>query len=272
MAGQGAFQANAFQNSEFQTSPVVNAQNVVTVSPNSTTGIVSWWLNNAATSVTADSADSNTLTNNNSVGNTTGFGNIPNVATFNGSNQYLSVASTSALQTGNVDFWIAAWFRTTATGQQFIAGKCTWAGDGEYLIYLDGSGSINFQTSTNAGVTNTANSGVTGNDGVMHFVFAYQDIENNVIAISVDGGAFVTVTRTITPQPSTDAFQIGAGVGSTNYFTGNIGPVAFGKPSNWPIARFATPLMQFLWNGSAGQEYTTFNTGYSTSALVAKLS
>ena len=98
-------------------------------------------MNNAAgspNSITIDSYDSNPLTNNNGVNAAVGFDNIPYVANFNGSNQYLSVASNSALQTGNVDFWVAFWFNCSRVASNpNVVQKCNETGlNGEWPIFI----------------------------------------------------------------------------------------------------------------------------------------
>ena len=182
---------------------------ILSIPPFPNIGFVSWWLNNPSTSVVLDSYDSNTLTNHGSVASTTGFGYIPATAGFNGSNKYLSVASNSALQTGYVDFWVGRWFKTTSAGTLIVVGKSTFAGNGEWLIYISG-GQLYFITQLNGGNQGVVKNPATINDNSWHFAFAYQDVENNIIALSVDGGTFVTTAIVVHPNTNTGPLTIGA--------------------------------------------------------------
>lgn len=161
-----------------------------------------------------DSWGTNHLTDINTVASATG--KIGNAASFVPANlEYLSVASNSTLQTGDIDFEAQAWFYLDAkTGlQRVICGRWSSAGAGnrEYILFYNvGTDRFNFVVSSNGGATTSsvsANNFGAPATGTWYMVNAWHDAANNLIGISVNAGT-----------PNTTSWSSGVAAGKTAAF------------------------------------------------------
>jgi hypothetical protein len=100
------------------------------------TDLASWWSLDEVSGTRADSHDSNTLTDNNTV--LSAAGKVSNAALFvRAIPEWLSIASNSTVQMGDIDFTIACWYYTTSSGAiaQFpMAKESAVSGEREYLF------------------------------------------------------------------------------------------------------------------------------------------
>ena len=100
--------------------------------------LISYWkLDEAAGVARVDSAGSgNTLTDHNTV--TTPAGIIEGSAGFNGTTQYLSVASTVSLETGDISYAFSAWlYPTDVSSLRTVMSKGEAGTSVEYVFYID---------------------------------------------------------------------------------------------------------------------------------------
>lgn len=182
------------------------------------TGLVAYWALEEASGTRADATGrGNTLSPTNAPGNAAGI--VSNgLSLLAGSSQYVSRASTTDLQTGAIDFTYAGWVKLTAkTSFRMIASKYG-AGAAETLLYYDTSDRFAFQTYTLAEVSlgnAKANTFGSPSTGVWYFLCAQQVAAGPTLKISVNNGAFDSVTPTGTPSAGSGVFQIGAYRGGT---------------------------------------------------------
>lgn len=216
--------------------------------------LISFWKLDEASGTRNDNLGSNHLTDNNTVTSTTGL-TYNTAAQFAQANvEYLSRASNSGLQTGNVDFWAACWAKfTTANDVDGIIGKAntfgTLGNTNEWRIYAQSGIFGTFYNPSGIGV---ANAGVTPNTTDWYFIAIFHDAVNDLIGISVDGASYVTSSYSAGVNSTSTAFAIGLGeLGNTpRCHNGLVGPAMFGKnyiPTQDDIA--------FLYNSGAGRTF-----------------
>lgn len=185
----------------------------------STTGLVSFWKLDEASGSRADSHGSNTLTDNNTVGQ--GAGEVfANAADFErGNSEYLSI--TDASQSGldiTGDMTICAW----VNAESFPAGQyptiaIKWKNttnqrayalyrsvpDGEWWFDVSGNGATSQRT--------TVKKSHSASTSTWYFISAYHDSNDDEIGISVNGGSVTTASHTHGIHDSSEPFYIGIG-------------------------------------------------------------
>lgn len=202
-------------------------------------GVVSEWKLADLT----DSVGFNTLINNGNV--TFSTGKIGNAAYFTGNfGQSLDAPSTSSLQTGNIDFWVAGWvYFTNNSDARNVFNKI-----GEWeLSYVFGT--LSFQLG-NPALTTVS---VTPATGQWVFVMFYHDSVNDRIGISLDGGAFTTATTGGTaPTPNINSLVFDVEVGFA--FDTRLDAVVWGKSPPLGIAALANEIRDTLYASGNGTE------------------
>lgn len=194
------------------------------------TSLISYW----SLADVNDAHGSNTLTNNATVTFTTG--KVGNAASFaSASNQYLSIVSNASLQTGDIDFTIAAWVNmTTKVTTMGIASKTNSnapAGIEYDLFYTSATDRFRFRVSTGtASVTVDDSTLGAPATGTWYFIVAWHDSVNNQIGISTNAGTAVTAAHSTGVQSAALPFEIGRDAGDTTRdFNGLIDEVALWK-------------------------------------------
>lgn len=227
--------------------------------------LVEYWQLDEASGNRAGAHAGLTLTDNNTVGSNTGLV-YSNAASFvASSSEYLSRASESTLQTGDIDFWFAAWAYPTALNPltfPSVIGKDVQATNREYLILYD-SGTNRWRWVVGSGGggfigRQDANTFGAPSINTWHLLVVYHSATSNQVGISVNGGAFDTSATTGAPSVWTNEFRIGGRTDSAagTFFDGRIGPVLFGK-NYVPDSADVT----WLYNGGAGRTYADFSGG-----------
>lgn len=211
--------------------------------------LVAFWKLDEASGSRADSVGANTLADNNTVTSATGLLYALASEYVGGNSEFLSIATNAALETGDVDFWMACWYyRTTTNASMLMAKDGDVAGrdytldvntgaTGKVRFYIDGGGS---------GI-------VSGDDNInsnWNLVVAWHDKTLQTLNIQFNGGTAVGAARGVTPPVSATAFRIGARVysGAEGYHSGLIGPAMLGKG----IVPSATQRT-WLYNSGAGR-------------------
>lgn len=192
----------------------------------------------------------NTLTNNNSATFNTGkIGNA--LYTTAASSQYLSIASNSDVQTGDVDFTIAFWFYQTAVPvDTTIISKDDTGSNREYLFEI-ASNSIKF-TVWRGGVAKTAEDSPSGGltAGTWHSCIGYHDATADTVNIQIDDRTPVsTATGGALDAAGSAALQIGARTAISKYWDGRIDDVNIFKKV------FSSQDRTDWYNGGTGIEF-----------------
>lgn len=128
--------------------------------------------------------------------NTVGFTNglISNAALFVLANGEHLISSSAALRPADADFAVNIWFRPeTLAPNHAIVGQ--WSGGGSFIIYkmIAAAGYIGF-IQNGAVAVRSVTSSVAAVTSSFQMITFNHDAANDLIFISVDGGAFVTNT------------------------------------------------------------------------------
>jgi concanavalin A-like lectin/glucanase superfamily protein len=194
-----------------------------------TDSLISWWELGEASGTRADSHGTNHLTDNNTV--LSAVGKVGNAADIERDNvEYLSCASNSTLQMGDIDFTICCWVKVEQTDgllvQLVSKDNSNSPAENDFNLTCDPT----FRFFTNW--AHIPNSGITPTLGVWYFVVGWHDAVANTHNIQVDNATPVSVsTAGDAPVVSTSEFQIGARqwAASRQSFDGLIDQVAIWK-------------------------------------------
>lgn len=180
-----------------------------------------------------------------------------NAASFNGSSQFLSVASNSSLTVTGTSFTFAFWANTpNATPNQIIISKRDAAGNArEYQISFNGGG-IGFAVYPDGSFANAAAVSRAISSNSWTFYVCRYDSVAATIGISVNGDAFTSVGSVPALTISAaNPLQFGANPGPALYYPGQLSSVGF-----WKRALTADEVTQ-LWNNGAGRTYASLDSG-----------
>jgi len=193
--------------------------------------LVAFWPLDEASGNRLDRKGSSTLADNNTVTSAAGH-TYPLAAEFVIANsEFLSAADSATLSSGNIDLWGACWVYPSAVNvSTCIVGKWHTTGNREWQL-AQSNANVVFQVSPDG--TSTGNGAVTATNALTAntwtLVVFYHDATNNLLGISVDGGAFTTAAHTTGIFDSAAAFNIGRQASAAAYFGGRIQSVALGK-------------------------------------------
>lgn len=167
-----------------------------------------------------------------------------NVATFVGANSERLVLDDPALRYGDENVTLACWARTGAVSAVMgLMGRWGSAGNRSYSLYLDATGIPTFAVSNDGTASTSVAWSADVDDSDWHYLVAIHDAANNLLKISVDGGAFQTQAHTTgIYSASTAEFQIGAR-GSADFYTGDMA-----SDGAWAKA-FSLAQVTALYNG-----------------------
>lgn len=223
-----------------------------------TTSLISWWDLEEASGSRSDAHGSNPLTDNNTVTNTTGV--VGNAAQFiHANSEYLSHASNSDFQTGDIDFTWAFWVNfTIGSGAGFIQpiiSKHGGSGAVEYVCYYDDSSDKVQWAVSNDGTATTFLTTFTPADNTSYFVVIEHDSVNDLITLEVNnnGTPYSTAHSGGIYVGSAD-FEMG-GLLNALFFGGFIDSVAFWK------RLLTSGEKSTLYNAGAGVSYADISGG-----------
>ena len=222
-----------------------------------TTNLVSWWALDETSGTREDAHGTNDLTDNNTVGYTTG--KKSNAADFISSNsESLSIGDNASVSTGDIDFSLCGWmylndvdtysgplvskWHTTTTNREFI------------LEYLQVNNRFTFYVSPDGSdaskVLIKADSFGKPSSSVWYFACAWHDAANNTINIQVNNGTVDSSSFSNGVFDSVSTLNIGrVSPSSTLYHNGYIDEVAFYKRVLTADER------EYLYNSGNGREY-----------------
>lgn len=222
-------------------------------------GAVAHWGMAAASGNESDDINGQTLVAVNTPGSTTGM--IGNARQFNSaSSRRFTLSDNATMSTGNLDFWCAAWlYLDSKTANQFCISKGTSSTTEYYLQYLTASDRFAWNIRGAAGGTvRTATATTFGSPSLAtwYLVIGYHDAVNDLVGISVNGGAWdTTATVGTAPADQSGTFTVGAEASAVAFWDGRIDEVIFGKSPPLGIAALAGEIRDRLWNSSAGRAY-----------------
>lgn len=177
------------------------------------TSLISYYKLDEASGDATDSNGSNTLTDNNSVGTSTG--KINGARSFvRTSSKYLAHTDNASLSFGDEDFTVAGWANRSSSGNTLVViGK--WQSAGNQLSFVLGYDTANtkfFWIVSRDGTNFTsvyANSFGGTSTSTWYYLVAWHDSVNNVIGISVNDTSD-TSAYSLGVFDSTADFRIGA--------------------------------------------------------------
>lgn len=171
--------------------------------------------------------------------------------------RYFSCANNSSNAIGDFDWWWAGWaFVTDDTTNRTLFSKqatpITGVKGAWILFNINPNDKFLFIAGNNTGTTATVGTSATSLNA-WHFVMAYHDSVNNVIAISLDGGAFTTTAFSAGLATNADVVFIGTqDTSSTAIFSGRMQGITFGSQPPTGIAALATAIRDALYNSGNG--------------------
>lgn len=181
-------------------------------------------------------------------------------AQFTGANsEYLSKTDTDdSLDMGDITFWFAGWvyMDSVAAGTDNFLSK-GWS-NGPYILFRT-TAAIQWQVGDGAtapSVQATALSAAT-----WYFVMVYHDHTNNLIGISVNGGAFTTTGHSTGTSLNATEFALGKDVAGTGYNDGRMQMWSVGKS---PTDSLST-IRDLLYNSGSGKVYSDLTSAQKTS-------
>ncbi|MBI3319454.1 MAG: LamG domain-containing protein [Candidatus Omnitrophica bacterium] len=217
-----------------------------------TNGLIAYWKLDESSGTRADSKGTNTLTDHNTVAQTTG--KVGNAAQLTAANShYLSHASNTDLQLGNIDWTMCAWFyvNSLGTNTELLSKRNAATATNEYELRINSSNhAAIFQYNGGSGIVRAVGAGETFSTGTWYFVVAWHDATAHTLSIQVNNGAVSSDNTAGTPGTTTQPFLIGAQSEPSNFFDGRIDEVGL-----WKKVLTAQERAD-LYNGGQGNTYT----------------
>ena len=190
-----------------------------------------------------------------------------NAASFNGTSQFLSVASNSSLTVTGSSFTFAFWANTPNTSNAMVISKTSGGDTREFQISLITGGIVEFRllpdgTFANSRFVQTPSSSFTAN--TWNFFVCRYDSSAATIGVSVNGGAFTSVgSIPAITQTNTNPLNFGVFLNTASglNYTGQLASVGF-----WKRALTASEVTQ-LFNSGAGRTYASLDSGLRTNLV-----
>jgi hypothetical protein len=181
-----------------------------------------------------------------------------NAASFNGTNQFLSIPSNSTLQVGGQAFSFSVWFNVSnVSGTKYLIGKSAFSFL-EYGLCVNGAAIQMLLGNNSSGWVIVAQSAtpVTANTW-NHAVFTYN---GTTATIYLNGASVGNASGSITTS-GTGEFGIGTSPNYGQNWAGSISSVGF-----WKRALTASEVTA-LWNNGAGRTYASLDSGLRTNLI-----
>lgn len=229
-------------------------------------GLVEHWRLDEVSGAALPAYGANTLTDNATV--TSNPGKIsPLARQFTAANsEYFSIVDNAGLSIGDIDFWWSVWVWFDSKPGAGPVWGIVDKGDNnspfetEYSLRYNNNGSVDrFDFSilhSTVQKTVTANTFGGPSTSAWYFVMAYHDSINDLLGISVNGGAFDTAATAATaPGDTALPVTVGARNGgvATTFWDGRIQALSFGKNPPGGIAGLRSEIRDRLYNGGDGR-------------------
>ena len=219
------------------------------------TDLVTYYKLDETSGTRTDSVNGYNLTDNNTVLFDGGAGAAGYARNFTAANdEFFNIASNSDLQTGDIDFWVAAWVYPTSLGPRDVVTKY---GSGnstrEYLLGFNPSSQPIIIINDGTGDTTLASTHVQSTNTRI-FLLAWHDSVNNTLNIRVGGQSAESIAYSSGGQTTSEDFRIGKWSGSAtgNKWNGNMNSVVFGKSPPSGIANVIGDIYTSLYNNNKG--------------------
>lgn len=184
------------------------------------------------------------------------------------SSQYLSKATNSDLESGDIDFTVACWVyleSISANRTLFAKWDTTTSSQREYRLYYNqafsdfGFECWQFTTSTLGGVGDT--DGAAPAAGRWYFVVGWHDSVGNTVNCQVNDTAAGSVAFSAGITANSVEFRIGAQVGVQDFLDGRIDSYGFWKRV------LTADEKTFLYNAGRGRAYRDLTPDLKTSLI-----
>jgi hypothetical protein len=219
-----------------------------------TVGLVSCWDLDEASGSRVDAWSTNDLTDNNTVGSTTGI--INDAADFvTANNEWLSVADNPEISLSNdTDFTISAWVYRTISGAATVIvdkgisnGQQRWH---EFNLYANGGNLFAFEVGDGAADYGSLASGETAANNTWYFVIAWHNTVSDTINLQVNNGTIYTADWAGGTHDSSGSLAVGRrGDFSAQYWDGRIDQVVY-----WKGQLINDADRTWLYNSGAGRD------------------
>lgn len=167
------------------------------------------------------------------------------------SSQSLSVASNSTLQTGDVDFWVSAWFNANSLAANDVVASSfsTTPATSQWILQLNASTVLRFTAYSGSSQLSAVQNVAAGS---WYHCFGYHDATADLVGLLINGTGGTTATGGLATNSTASPFTISGFNGSAGslFFDGRIECVAFGKslPGGFATTPAAT-IAATLYNG-----------------------
>lgn len=142
---------------------------------------------------------------------------------FDGANDSVTFGTAPSLS-GETDFTVSAWIRTTSTADGVVIQQRNGGFNGEYVLKLHADGRVNFFVYGNGTFQYSFSTSATVNDGRWHHLTAMRSGTGG--SIFIDGVQRASATGTIVDLDSSIGVGVGADIRDNNqYFNGRIDDV-----------------------------------------------
>lgn len=211
--------------------------------------IVACWPLDEASGTRYDRVGTSHLTDNATVTSAAGI-SYPLAAEFVIANsEFLSAADSAVLSAADINMWGAGWVRPAAVNvASLVSGKWNTTGNREWQV-AQNNADLLIQISPDGTATGngavTASSALAANTWLAYMW--YHDATNNLIGLSINGGAFSTTSYSAGCSDKASLFTIGRQGSAAAYFGGRQQMVVFGKsyvPTQADSAFFLTSRYQ----------------------------
>lgn len=216
------------------------------------TNLSAHWKLDEASGTRVDAHSSYDLTDNNTVASAAG--KLGNAADFELANsEHLSVADAADLSPTDQSFSVAAWVQlesVNGTEHRHFVDHKNASDDGFACYYNNTNNNIAFHVKGSGGTTNLGHTQAVST-ATWYFVVWVYDHTNQLLKISVDGGAFETTAHTGGIFDTSTDFCLGKwGGGPAGYHDGLLDSVSF-----WLGRVLSDADVDELYNGGAGLDY-----------------
>lgn len=176
--------------------------------------------------------------------------------------EYLSIASNSTLQTGDIDFSFCGWvYLDTVSSAMTVCSKAALSSNREYDFYITSTGKLRL-TVWDGSTTQVADVASTASlsSATWYMVTGYYDSVNNLVGVKINDNAFETSATTGNCAVSTASFAVGSNPdsGTRNYMNGRIDSLLFYKKI------LSSAEITWLYNSGSGRMISDL---YESSAL-----
>jgi hypothetical protein len=219
-----------------------------------------WNLNDASGGPYADQTSLvGSLTGNNSPTTGTGLVFATAASLASASSQWLSKASSSAIQSGGADFTFAIWFKLVSFGggtvELFSKRSNSAASADEYVGFVTSTAASFFVGNGSVQVGATLTQTIT--TGVWHLFTGWFDKNAGTVNLQFDNGTIATPQALAgTPLQGAASLSVGADVqGTVNFMNGLMGPLMFWKSAAGGGGVLSSSQRTGLWNSGSGIGY-----------------